>query len=369
MTRIALVAATLSALAVLAGCGSGHDKVASQVAAKVNGDEITVHQINNALARGGAVAPEQARKVAPQVLETIINQQLLVQKALEAKLDRDPQVVQGLEAARRQILSQAYMEKALAAAPSESKDDVRRFYDQNPDLFQARRVYRFQQIAVAAPPDRVTAIRDEVSRVKTINDVAAWLKSQDMPFTTASRTEGAEQLPMELVPQFARMKDGQLGMIPGPNGAAIIQLVQSQNAPLSQEQATPYIERYLKNKSRTELAEAEIKKLRSAAKIEYVGDFNATRPGAVAASSPAATPAAGSITTPTAAPTAGSITTPTAAPTAATTADKLTAANDKSADAAPAPAAAPVPAAASTTAAPGAAASGVSLDKGLSGLK
>ena len=50
----------------------------------------------------------------------------------------------------------------------------------------------------------------------------------------------------------------------------------------------PFIEQYLQNKSRMEVAQAELKTLRSAAKIEYVGDFQKPVEGADAA--PAAAP-------------------------------------------------------------------------------
>src|SRR5687768_423516 len=94
--------------ALLVGCGDKKDKTASQTAAKVNKDEVTVHQINFVLQQQRNLRPEQADAASRQILERLIDQQLALQKGDDLKVDRDPRVVQQLEAARREILARAY---------------------------------------------------------------------------------------------------------------------------------------------------------------------------------------------------------------------------------------------------------------------
>src|SRR4051812_48453470 len=108
----ALALALAVAATLLVGCGDKKkDKAATQTAAKVNKEEITVHQINFLLAQQRALPPEQAASANRAVLERLIDQELTLQKASDQKLDRDPRVVQQLEAARREIISRAYLEK------------------------------------------------------------------------------------------------------------------------------------------------------------------------------------------------------------------------------------------------------------------
>jgi hypothetical protein len=128
-------------------------------------------------------------------------------------------------------------------------------------------------------------LKSEAKKARNIGEIAGWLKTQNIPFNTNSSTKPAEQLPMELLPRLAEMKDGQIGLIAGPNGVAVLQLAQSQAAPLNEQQAAPLIEQFLLNRKRTELVEAEIKNLREKAKIAYVGEFSAP------AAKPAAAPA------------------------------------------------------------------------------
>lgn len=104
----AVTAAVLASLGLAACSGGDKDKPASQVAAKVNKEEISVHQINYLLQRQPGLKPEQAESASKTALERLIDQELAVQKAEELKLDRDPRVVQALDAARREILSRFY---------------------------------------------------------------------------------------------------------------------------------------------------------------------------------------------------------------------------------------------------------------------
>lgn len=272
-----LLAATLVALA---GCGSGDAPKATQVAVKVNGDEITVHQINQAMQRLGNVPEAQAPQAQKQVLERLVDQQLLVQQAVEKKLDRDPRTVQAIEAARRQILAQAYVEQVVGSAQKATDEAVKEFYATHPELFQDRRVYRFAQMAVAAPADKQGAVRGKLEeldkqadKARILPQLADWLKSQNLQFRLTQATQGAEQLPIEALPKYHQMKVGDLMFAPSPQGVVISQLTAAQNQPLTQQQAQPFIEQYLQNRERLKLSDDEMKRLRTAAKIEYVGDF------------------------------------------------------------------------------------------------
>ena len=106
---------------LLAGCGDKKEKPASQTAARVNKEEITVHQINFVLAQQRALPADQAASASRAALERLIDQELALQKASDQKLDRDPRVVQQIEAARRDIISRAYLEKIGEGAPKPTR--------------------------------------------------------------------------------------------------------------------------------------------------------------------------------------------------------------------------------------------------------
>jgi hypothetical protein len=79
--------------------------------------------------------------------------------------------------------------------------------------------------------------------------------------------------------------------VPTPTGAQVVVLAGSRMQPVTEEQARPAIEQFLVNERRRKLVEDDLKAMRAAAKIEYVGKFAEGAPAASGAAAPA-TPAA-----------------------------------------------------------------------------
>lgn len=269
----------VAALAV--GCGDKKDEAATeekaptQVAAKVNGTELTVHQVNYALQRVPNLDKDQTKAASLQVVRNLVDQEVLLQKALEDKLDRDPAVVQALDASRRQVLAEAYMARKLGEPVEPSDAEVSNYFDQHPELFAKRKIYRLQEISIKAPKEKHDAIRAQLAASKSLDDFAKWLKAENLPVKAAQGVKTAEQLPLEMLPNLAKMPDGQAMMVNTPDGLMVIVLVDSQTQPVTLEQAKPAIARVLQTQARQKAAKAELDTLKAKAKIEYVGEFAA----------------------------------------------------------------------------------------------
>jgi len=289
-----LALSLLATAALLAGCGEKKEKAATQTAAKVNKDEITVHQINFVLQQQRNLRPEQADAASRQILERLVDQQLALQKVEDLKIDRDPRVVQQLEAARREILARAYLEKVGEAALKPTPEEIKQYYDEKPALFRERRVYSIQEISIEAKPEQVNELRDQLSGAKNINDFIEYLKAKEFRFTGNQAVRAAEQLPLNSLDAFARMKDGQAMLVPTPTGVQVVLVAGSRSQPVSEEQARPAIEQYLLNDRKRKLVEDDVKAMRAAAKVEYLGKFAepaASAPATAAPVTPAAAPA------------------------------------------------------------------------------
>ncbi|WP_020164468.1 EpsD family peptidyl-prolyl cis-trans isomerase [Methyloversatilis discipulorum] len=288
------IALTVIAAAILTACGGegGEKKTATQVAAKVNGGEVSVHQINQVMQRTNVANPEQAKAASRQVLERLIDQELLVQQAVDKKLDRDPKTLQAIEAARREVLARAYLEQVSSAAVKPTDSEIKDYYSQHPELFSERRIFNLRELAIAAGPDFTPKLEQFMSQPRNLQQIAEWLRSENVRFTANAVTKPAEQLPLEMVKRVHQIKDGQIGVLGTSNGILVIEVAASRSVPVDENAARPVIEQFLLNQRKGELAQSEVKKLRESGKIEYMGEFTAPAPGAAAPAAASAAPAA-----------------------------------------------------------------------------
>lgn len=269
--------------AIVGGCGSGKDQpAATQVAAKVNTTEITVYQVNNVLAKTPNVTPAVEQRVKREILDNLIDQQLARQQAIENKLDRSPNVLQVLEAAKTEILARAYLEQIATAQPKATPEEIRSYYDEHPMLFAQRRIYSLEEISLPAQPGLADTLREQAAKARSLQDIATWLRSQNIQFTPNSGVRAAEQLPLEYLEKMQSMKDGEIQLFELRGGFQVIRVMASKQVPVSEAVAAPRIQQFLfSQRSSTAIAEA-MKQVKAQAKIEYIGEFAVTAEAAEA---------------------------------------------------------------------------------------
>jgi EpsD family peptidyl-prolyl cis-trans isomerase len=289
VTAYRLPLTALLVLALAAGCGKSDDKKpATQVAAKVNSDEITVHQIDNVLARTPNVTPENAASARKQILERLIDQQLARQQAVAKKLDRSPAVLQALEGAKSEILARAYLESIAAAQPKPTPEETKKYYEEHPELFSKRRVFNIEEIAVEAKEGVLPDLQDQTKKARSMQEIGSWLQAKGIPFRANRGVRPAEQIPLGFLPKVQAMKDGEIQVFgPVNNLYEVIRVAESKPAPIDEKTATPFVQAFLFNQRAAEVAAKEMKEVKEKAKIEYMGDF-ASGAAAPSAMKPAA---------------------------------------------------------------------------------
>lgn len=258
----------------VAGCEKGR-MPATQVAARVNSDEISVHQINAVLSNVKGITPESKNtaRIKQEILDKLIDQRLAVQQAIDKHLDRTPGVMQAMEAAKAEVLARAYREQVAGSLSRPTTEEARKFYAEHPELFSRRRIYTLQEIILAPEEKTLGEIRQSIAQGRSMQEIASILKENKIRFETNSGMRSAEQIPLDLLPKYNSMKDGQTLLIATPQTAIIAFLAASQYQPVDAAVAIPQIQNFLGSRQAEETIGREMKRLRAQAKIELLGEF------------------------------------------------------------------------------------------------
>ena len=257
--------------ALVTACGKKSDDTSATVAT-VNGENITQNQLDYAVKQLQAAHPAASAPEAAQVLQGLVEQRLAVQKAEKDKLDRNPGVLQSLEAARKDALARYYVEQLAAKVPKPTPDEVKAYYDAHPANFGQRNVYTLQKVEARVSPDKAGPLAATAQGTAGASAVVDLFKAQTDGINVTQSAQPAETLG-PLLPRISALAVGQTIAIPQPNGLVALTVVAIQPQNVSFAQARAGIEQLLWNQKKREVVQAESKDLRAKARIDYLGKF------------------------------------------------------------------------------------------------
>jgi EpsD family peptidyl-prolyl cis-trans isomerase len=275
--RLARAAALVGATVVmLSACGNGEKKSPSQVALKVNGQEVSEHQVNLLIERyTQGVAPEQMGLATQRVIEALVDRELAAQAARKDQLDQDPKVIQRMEAAKREVLAQAHLERLQERVTEPSSDEIDRYHDAHPELFSQRRLYSLQETAVAVTPEAFDDFKTRIEATASLDKMNEALRAAGLKSSSRQLSISAEDVPFGVLNQLAVLKPGHSLVQARDGGVRVLTLIASQESPISRPTAQKLIAAFLIKERRNQAAAAGVKALRDQAQIEYLGRFAA----------------------------------------------------------------------------------------------
>jgi peptidyl-prolyl cis-trans isomerase C len=274
--------------ASLAACGEkAGEKKPGQALASVNGEEVTVLQLNEELQRANVTAGQQDT-AGKQLLQVLIDRQLLQDAAARENLDRDPKVMQAVERARSLIVAQAYLQKRIGSVARPASGEVEDYFNKHPGFFANRKQFSMNELVIATG-DLTPDVRAAADGARSLEEVAVWLDAHKIKYGRTHITRSTADVPPQLSEKLLGMPKGQLFVVKEGARAMFIAVAEVKDAPVSLQVAAPQIEQFLMKKKNQELAAGELKRLRASARIEYLNKtmMPDQKPVALPASAPA----------------------------------------------------------------------------------
>jgi peptidyl-prolyl cis-trans isomerase C len=294
--RAAAAAALIASTGLIAGCKK---EPGGQVVAVVNGEEVTLQELNAELAN--ANAPEGADKTALRqlALANIINRRLLGSVAHDQGIDSSPDFIVHKRQAEEALLVQMLGQQVARQIKKPTPQDLDRFIGENPQMFGAREAWLVDQIRFPTP-SRQEYI-GELSKAKTMAEVVATLNRLGIQFERGNTQFDTAAMPRDLINQIKAVSRTEPYVLPSPAMVSVNLTLATKPMPIGGEQARPIAAEALQRQALGAELDKRIASARAGAEISYQPGYAppanqqarpGATPGAAAASAAPAAPKA-----------------------------------------------------------------------------
>ncbi len=279
-------------VAILLATSACQKKAEGQVVAVVNGEEITLNELNAEIADLNLPANADKQAARAQILQKLVDRRLLAQAAKEAGIDRDPTYISQERRMDEQLLVSMYGKKAMDTVPVPTTAEVDKFIASNPTMFAGRTRYALNQIQfdVPANPERLKSLES----THTLEQVGARLTEMGIKFQQGKGSLDSAAVPPALMNRITALPAGEPFILPN-NGKVVVSVItDTQKVDVPQDAARAMALQTIRAQSLNKIGGDRLKEAKAKAKIEYQEGYqppkasNAAEPAAAGAGAGAA---------------------------------------------------------------------------------
>lgn len=134
---------------ILSSCQSQHNSESSQVLARVNNEEITVHQLNAEslkIYHSSQPQPLEQDKVIEHLIENTLFKQALFQENLNRKLAFVPSIAN----ATTEAYAEVYKSYLMRDLPPPTTNEILQYQQSHPEYFERRQLFAVNEIKIVS---------------------------------------------------------------------------------------------------------------------------------------------------------------------------------------------------------------------------
>jgi EpsD family peptidyl-prolyl cis-trans isomerase len=253
---------------LLAGC---HKEPKGQVVAIVNGDEISMQELNAEL-QGVRIPDSVDRNVLrKEVLERVIDRKLIVQKAKDQGVDKTPEYVSQKRRIDENLLVNMLGDKIAQTVPMPDDREVQQYIIDNPSQFAQRERLLLDQLQFQPPKDikKLMLLKD----AHTLDAVAAGLQSMGLTFARGKGVIDTGQLDPQLMQKINQLPPGEPFVLPS-NGSLVASVIVSREPVTTPTDVTRAVaQQAVRRAALLRESKAQIARARANAEVQYQAGF------------------------------------------------------------------------------------------------
>ena len=278
MKKTIAVALLCAGSALVAGCSK--KAPAGQVAATVNGKEITLQELNTELQAANVPPSADKPTVQRALLQRVIERKLLLGAAEEKGLDKTPDYLAQRRRSDELLLIQNYARQQLSAIPVPTQAQIDQFMAENPTAFAQRQQLILDQIRFATPPN--TSVLSSLKDIHSLDGVAAALTKLGMRFERGDAGLDTAAIPPAVAKQIEGLPSTEPFVIPQPGIITVNVIKARKPVPLDAVAVRPAAAGAWRQRRFNEALQNQLNALKASAKINYQSGYSPPPPGRVA---------------------------------------------------------------------------------------
>lgn len=252
----------------VAACGA---EPTGQTVAVVNGEEVSIAELNQELQAANIPASADRKQVMPALLQRVIDRRLLAQQAAEQGIDRTPEYLNRQRRLNEDLLIGLASKRQADSIRIPDQREIDAFIAANPAMFGQRSILNLDQLQFDTPA--APGAIDRLKGTHGIAEIASTLTSMGVPFVRTPAKLDTATVPPDVLKQITALPAGEAFIVPigGKMYASVI--TGREAAPASQAENRRLAVEAMRRQNLTTGLERQLKQLRSAAKIEYQPEY------------------------------------------------------------------------------------------------
>ena len=263
MTKVSLIAIASLSLA-LSAC---QKKAEGQVVAVVNGEEITLNELNSEIADLNVPPSADKEKIKAQVLQQMVERRLLAQAAKDTGLDRDPTYVSQERRLKERLLVSLYGKKAFDSVKVPDTAKIDQFIASHATMFADRKRLRLDQLQFDIPTD-ATRLK-EMDGAKSMAEIVATLTKWGAPFQRGNGALDTAQVPPATVEQISKLPAGEPFIIRNGDKVIVSAVTAVEPIAVPAEQARQGAAQAIRAEELNKIGQQRLNEAKQKAKITY----------------------------------------------------------------------------------------------------
>ncbi len=261
-------AALLLAGAVLAGCSK---EVGGQVVAVVDGEEITLQEINAELAGLPIAEGADLKPIRQAALQRIVERRLLANAAREDGIEETPDYIIRKRQMEDGLLVQMMGAKVGRTIKMPEGGEVDRYITENPNMFEGRTLLLVDQIRFGTPTKN--EYLQGLSQAKTMQEVVAVLDRFGIKYSRQDGQIDTANLTASLVNQIKAVPATEPFVLPGGAMVSVNLIKATRAVPLGGDNARPAAVQGYRNKQIADALQKRMNDERETADIQYQAGY------------------------------------------------------------------------------------------------